>query len=205
MIIWGSTNLTSTTGSSTFHCPECDMPQNGNLKQVRNYFTLYFIPLIPLDIAGTYVECTACGAMYDDAILDYDPEKNRQELYTQMLRVMVMAALSDGIVDDGERAEIQKQYMELAGLPVPGDILQDEINMAEESGADLNSYIRHLTPDLSDHGKALVVKLAFHTMSAAASGLQAGHQDQLARLAETLGIPDPQYRELITTLIEVPE
>ncbi|MAD81228.1 MAG: hypothetical protein CMJ50_10345 [Planctomycetaceae bacterium] len=196
MIIWGSRGITSVVESGQFNCPQCETPQNFNLKQVRNFFTLYFIPLIPLDIAGRYVECGSCRGTFAEEITSYDPEKERLEMQSQMLRVMIMAALADGGVDDTERAEIKRQFMELAGLPVPEETLNNEIAMASSSGGDLNSYVGSLADSLSDHGKGLVVRLAYFTMSAAGD-LRPGHQTQLAKLADTLQIPQDQYMELI--------
>jgi uncharacterized tellurite resistance protein B-like protein len=199
MIIWGSRGLTSVVEAGQFHCPQCATVRACSLKQVRNFFTLYFIPIIPLDVAGRFVECGSCGGTFAEEIMSYDPEKERMELNTRMLRVMVMAALADGEVDHAEQQEIKKQYLELAGLPVPAETLRDEIAMATSSGADLNSFVSTFENELSPHGRALVVKLAFHTMSATGD-LKPGHQAQLARLADTLRIPQDQYMELINHL-----
>lgn len=202
MIIWGTRGLTSEVQASTFHCPQCDAQRGGSLKQVRTFFTIYFIPLIPMNVAGRYVECTSCGGTFAEEILSYDPEKEREETNTQLLRVMVMAALADGGVDQDERGEIKKQFAEISGLPIPPEQLENEISLAQASGSNLNAYVSTLAPDLSPHGKALVVKLAFHTMSASGQ-LQPGHQTQLAELATTLQIPQDQFRELITQLSEM--
>lgn len=201
MIIWGSRGLTSTVETGQFHCPQCETPRTFSLKQVRNFFTLYFIPLIPLNVSGRYVECGSCGGTFAEEITSYDPEQERLETQTQMLRVMIMAALADGEVDELERGEIKRQFMEMSGLPVPEATLNNEIAMANSSGADLNSYVGTLADSLSDHGKALIVKLAYHTMSAGGD-LRPGHQTQLARLANTLGIPQEQYMELINLFTE---
>lgn len=201
MIIWGSRGLTSIVDSSQFHCPQCGSSQPCNLKQVRTFFTLYFIPLIPLNVAGRYVECNRCSGTFAEEILSYDPEREREESITNMLRVMIMAALADGRVDDDERAEIKKQYTELAGLPVTEERLSKEISLATSSQGDLNSFVNRIAGDLSPHGKALTVKVAFETMSAAGDW-SPGHQTQLARLADTLQIPQDQFRELIKQLSE---
>lgn len=202
MIIWGTRGITSSLQYAEFYCPQCGGQRSGTLKQVRNFFTLYFIPLIPLDVAGRYVECGSCGGTFAEEILQYDPEKERQQTHAQLLRVMALAALADGEVDPAERAEIQKQYAEFAGLPMGADRLDREISEARASGADLNSFCSELAPSLTPHGKAMVVKLAFHTMSATGV-LQAGHQTQLAKLATTLHIPEDQYKELIAQLSEM--
>lgn len=201
MIIWGSRGLTSVIESNHFHCPRCGTQRIYSLKQVRNFFTLYFIPLIPLNVAGRYVECGSCGGTFAEEAMSHDPEKEREETTTQMLRLMVMAALADGEVDDAERAAIKKQYLEFAGLPVPAATLEQEISMAKTSGKDLNDYMTWVGPNLSPHGKAMAVKFAFHTMCAS-DDLRPGHQEQLAKLGDTLGIPPDQYKELINHLTE---
>ncbi len=201
MIIWGSTGLKSVVGAASFHCPGCDRPQTANLKQVRNFFTLYFIPVIPLNVAGRYVECTSCGGTFTEAALSHDPEKERAETFDQLLRVMIMSGLADGRIDEMERAEIRKQYQELSGLPVPTERLENEIALAMVSGSDLNSYVGQIAPSLSPHGKAMVVKLAWYTMSASGE-LQPGHESQLMQLAKTLRIPADQFMELINLLSE---
>ena len=133
--------------------------------------------------------------------MHYDPEKERQETNSQMLRIMILAALADGAVDAAESRVIQQQYQELAGLPIPSATLENEISLAVSANANLNSYVARIADQLSAHGKALVVQLSFQVMSAAGE-LQPGHQQQLAQLGKTLGIPDDQYLELMQQLHE---
>lgn len=203
MIIWGSRGITSTLQSTQFNCPRCSGPRSCSVKQVRSFFTLYFIPIIPLNVLGRFVECGSCGGTFAEEALHHDPEKERQETFIQLLRVMVLAALADGMVDDAERAEIKRQYLEFAGLPVPAATLENEIEMAIAAKVDLNSFVSRIADGLSNHGRALVVKLAFHTM-ASTGGLKPGHSEQLSKLATTLKIPPDQFKELITMLSETP-
>ncbi len=203
MIIWGWRGITSTVDNATFHCPRCSNQRTGKVKQVRKYFTLYFIPIIPLDIAGRYVECETCAGEFGEEILNYDPEKERLETQTQMMRVMILSALADGHVDPAERAEIKSQFLEMSGLPLPDTTLDQEIALAADAKVTLNQYVSALASSLSPHGKALVVKLAFFTMSANGS-LAPGHEEQLLQLQRTLQIPDDQYRALIE-LISQPQ
>ncbi len=201
MIIWGSRGVTSVIGPGRFHCPQCDMEQTYSLKQVRNFFTLYFIPVIPLNIAGRFIECHSCGTCYEEEVLSYDPEIERAETAAQMLRIMVLAALADGELDGEEQAEIERQHFEFAGQPLTASALSNEIGMIRSADVDLNSYVTTLAPNLSPQSKALVVKLVFHTMSAS-SELRPGHQKQLTKLGDTLGIPQDQYMDLIDLLSE---
>jgi zinc-ribbon family len=60
MIIWGSRGITSSLAKGFFHCPRCDQQRSYDHKKVRRFFTLFFIPLIPLESLGEYVECQFC-------------------------------------------------------------------------------------------------------------------------------------------------
>jgi hypothetical protein len=201
MIIWGTRGLTSTVESGSFNCPSCASVRPYSLKQVRSFFTLYFIPIIPLMVRGRYVECHSCGGTFAEEITAYDPAKEREETNTQLLRVMVLAALVDGEVDADKRAEIKKQYLEIAGLPVSQETLDGEIRMAKEANTTINHFVSSFADSLSPHGKALIIKLAFHTMSAGGD-LAQSHLTQLVALRDTLQIPNDQFQELITMLSE---
>jgi len=60
LIIFGSKGVTSTVGTGDFQCPACGKPAPYEHKRMRRFFTLYWIPLIPLDTLGEYVQCLNC-------------------------------------------------------------------------------------------------------------------------------------------------
>lgn len=74
LIIFGTKGVTSTVGSGPFWCPSCNMQQYYQHKKVRRYFTLYWIPLIPLDTLGEYIECGTCGGTFQQQVLSYNPQ-----------------------------------------------------------------------------------------------------------------------------------
>lgn len=60
MIIFGWRTRESTTGSGTFNCPHCRTPQVYRHVTYRRWFTLYFLPVIPLGRLGEQLECQGC-------------------------------------------------------------------------------------------------------------------------------------------------
>jgi len=72
MIIFGTKGITSIQKQGTFHCPACGAGANYTQKEVRRYFTLFFIPLIPLHKAGEYVECQRCGGSFKPEVLTWN-------------------------------------------------------------------------------------------------------------------------------------
>lgn len=75
MIIWGSTGKEKRVDTSRFYCPNCRDYADGNHIRVSRYFTLYFIPLFPMETLGEYVRCDDCDGEYNMSILDLTKEE----------------------------------------------------------------------------------------------------------------------------------
>jgi hypothetical protein len=80
MIIWGSTGRESKIASGNFHCPACDGQERYDHVKVQRYFTLYFIPIFPMDTLGEFVRCQGCRQAYKPEVLDYEPPSEMQRL-----------------------------------------------------------------------------------------------------------------------------
>jgi hypothetical protein len=74
LIIFGRRTMTRTASEGLFHCPRCGPERTYRHKQVKRWFTLYFIPVIPLGLAGEYVECGSCAATFGVELLARIPQ-----------------------------------------------------------------------------------------------------------------------------------
>lgn len=72
-IIFGTRGIRSTVKEGQFYCPQCDGEVPYKHKKVTQFFTLYFVPLIPLGNKGEYVECQSCKNTYIERILHMRP------------------------------------------------------------------------------------------------------------------------------------
>ena len=70
LIIFGTRGVRSTMDEGQFYCPQCDGQTRYKHKKVTQFFTLYFIPIIPLGVKGKYVECQSCRNTYIERILE---------------------------------------------------------------------------------------------------------------------------------------
>jgi WD40 repeat protein len=70
MIIFGWRTCESTTGSGTFQCPHCRTMQFYRHVTYRRWFTLYFLPVIPLGRVGEQVECQGCQCCFSPRVLE---------------------------------------------------------------------------------------------------------------------------------------
>ncbi len=78
--IFGIGPKTKVIEKSQFLCPVCRTRSSYELKQQRNYFSLFFIPLIPLSKPkAAFVSCQHCGTVMPSTVLDHaQPDQNRQ-------------------------------------------------------------------------------------------------------------------------------
>jgi hypothetical protein len=69
MIIWGSTGREKTISKGEFYCPACRGHAPYLHRKVSRYFTLYFIPLFPMEKLGEYVHCKQCNNQFGPQVL----------------------------------------------------------------------------------------------------------------------------------------
>jgi hypothetical protein len=69
ILIWGWRSLLRVLGTGDFYCPRCQQDSSYKLVRPRRWFTLFFIPVIPLKWGEQYVECTRCGGAFREAVL----------------------------------------------------------------------------------------------------------------------------------------
>lgn len=79
MIIWGWRTCESVAGEGHFGCPVCRTQQRYRQLAYNRYFTLYFIPLIPLGRVGEQVECQGCFGRFVPEVLTAFPASQAQE------------------------------------------------------------------------------------------------------------------------------
>jgi hypothetical protein len=71
IIIYGSRGVYSELSSGDFSCPHCRRGASYRLRQIRRYFTLFFLPIFPIGSGVRFVECDDCGSQFNEEVLDY--------------------------------------------------------------------------------------------------------------------------------------
>ena len=200
LIIFGTRGVTYSTGRGEFHCPGCDARRPYEHKRVRRFFTLYFIPIIPLDVLGEYVECQHCRDTYKPNVLSYDPTSGKKlfeaEFHAAVKRVMVLMMMADGKVDAEEIETIRQVFGKLSKREVTQAEVDAEVNAARSEGHGLRQYLASVSGNLNDAGKELVVQAAFFV--AAADGKVTDEETALlAELASALEMSPAHFRGAI--------
>jgi tellurite resistance protein len=204
MIIFGTRGVTLTKESGEFACPGCGgSRQTYTRKTVRRFFTLYFVPIIPLNKVGEYLECQRCRNSYNEQVLSFDPAaqqaKQKAEFIEHLKRIMILAALADGRVDDEELDVIRDLYKKLTGATLGGADFERELALAGKAGISPAEYSQRFAGNLNEHGKEMVIK-AVHSVLAAGGGLGQDEHDLLSDLASAMNVSGAHYRGILAEL-----
>jgi len=159
MIIWGTTTLKSTAGQGVFHCPTCSTQQGYRVVKASGFFTLYFIPLIPLGERGRYVECNACGGTYAEAILSYDPVREQAEAEAAALRLLVGYMIINGRTGSQDVFACQRACSEVFDRDIPSDLIKTEIQHGQAAPS-LSDFIKTTGATFHIEGRLVVLKAA---------------------------------------------
>jgi zinc-ribbon family len=69
LILLGSAGKANTVGTGQFYCPRCQTLRPYAHKKLARYFTLYFVPIFPIEQQGEFIECQVCHTAFDMAVL----------------------------------------------------------------------------------------------------------------------------------------
>ncbi|WP_157430614.1 hypothetical protein [Actinomadura macra] len=97
MIIFGWRVVFFTLTRGIFHCPDCGGDRDYRRRQGRNFFTLFFIPVIPLTKAGgEFVECDTCHGRWNPGILEIPTTAQLARMPAMLLRMAIAQVLRSG-------------------------------------------------------------------------------------------------------------
>ena len=150
MIIFGTRGVKSTIKQGNFNCPQCESTQDFRHRKVTKFFTLYFIPLIPLGSAGEYVECRNCKGTFIPRVLDYEKKPSADAFLSEyekaMKHCMVMIMLADGHIDEDEMVMVQKVINKFGHNDVTISELELYVQQVQANPEDISTYLKKVTP-----------------------------------------------------------
>ena len=69
LIICGIRVFFHSTDQGVFHCQRCGGARHYRRRSGRNFFTLFFVPIVPLGKVGEHVQCATCRTRYHPGVL----------------------------------------------------------------------------------------------------------------------------------------
>jgi hypothetical protein len=171
MIIWGWRTITHSAATGEFYCPECTAKQPYTHQKIRRWFTLYFIPIIPLSVVGEQVKCKRCSQTWKMSVLEHDPEKAQSE---QLKTISVdwfnaMSALvgSVGKVDQQVGEAVVADIASATGWQYGANDVMAKATANRDQGvtqSDVLARLGNLSATLSSSGKEMFLVAALNVL-----------------------------------------
>lgn len=100
LLIFGFKVRFKTLASIFFHCPTCGGDRQGSHQVARRWFTLFWIPVIPLNQVGEVVTCDTCGSRYDPGVTELPTTAAIGESFGVATRVVASMLVRTGEAAD---------------------------------------------------------------------------------------------------------
>ena len=200
MIIFGTKGVTSTIKTGLFECPQCAANKGFSHKKVTRFFTLYFIPLIPLGQAGEYVECGGCKNTYVTRVLTMGKQVNIVPNFEKAIKdSMILIMLADGKIEESEKIKTLEVINCFVKTKITMFQLDNEIKRVQKEKNDISLYLKTVASTLNDEGKEQIIKCAYQI------ALSDGNVDsleliQIEKMAKSLEISEIHYKALLESL-----
>ena len=197
LVIFGWRARAHTIGTGQFFCPREGGDRQYEHKEAKRWFTLFFIPIIPLNRLGDYVECTSCQSTYYTSVLDAPTGAAIEDVMTQAIRYVAVAlTVADGHVDPEERrvaTEVVRQFASTEYIEADFSSDLDQLDPAH-----LVDNLEELGGILNDHGKEAVIAAAMR-LAASDGSVDAAEIAVVEDIGKALSMTDSHVRGVMAT------
>lgn len=195
MLIFGTTTLNLKRDAGFFYCPICRDQAEYRKRLAKQFFTLYFIPLIPIGNLGEFIQCDRCRHQFDLDILNFDPETEKREVMDIYVRMMMLMMMETG--------QVGRHHLEILGDAIehrfqerPGE---EELLGIAEDAENVDAKLIHYATRI---GRTCDPAVCFDLIQVATQILASEgqptpeHQELLIELGTALRLPDDVVRQL---------
>lgn len=162
IIVWGFRVVWSTIATGVFHCRKCGGDRQYRHRTGRRFFTLFWIPIIPLNKVGEHVRCETCKTRYVTEVLNAPTVATMQLTVTNGVRAMVVVMLQAGDVNSVAARAKAIQVVTGAGVQGyhEGALAQDLSQSGAEWRPAIVAFGGQLEPAAKEWHLAELVRLA---------------------------------------------
>jgi len=123
LIIFGLRVFYRTIAQGTFHCRRCGGDRQYRHRAGRRWFTLFFIPAIPLNSVGEHVQCATCRTRYVVDVLQLPTTAQMQAALPAGMRAAVSAMLRSGDPSSPVSRQRAIEAVIASGVPNYDDVM----------------------------------------------------------------------------------
>jgi hypothetical protein len=170
MIVWGWRTVKGVSATGEFYCPHCSTKRPYQHQKLRRWFTLYFIPVIPVGSVDEQITCGQCRKSWQMSVLGNDPEKLKANQLDRIARDWLSAMAAIAVSRGGptpEVAQIIVADLEAAtGRRVgPAEVGEAGAGLSGTIGeATIVTRLGSLPADLSSKGQELFLQSALNVL-----------------------------------------
>ena len=203
MIIFGTKSTRKKLDQGTFDCPQCRGQASFTKKRAKQWFHLYFIPLIPLKEFPPYVECHSCYATFVEGVLNAsaDSEKIRAEFETATMIILTRMAWADGVIEPEEKEEIFKVVNAICAKEFSKNDVEHAIRDAKDSPEDALAIATQVGNMLNDGGKEMIIQ-AVYAIAASDGDFAQEEKEMILEIGAGLGLRPAYIKGILSELVE---
>lgn len=203
LVIFGFRGVDQAIGRGEFQCPQCAQVVPYTHTNVRRFFTLFFIPIIPAGDLGDYIQCSVCRNTYTPAVLNASPTTTnttfRRTVNEAVRRLVVGITLADGQVEPMEADRAVRLAQTVLGESYTRYWFDQDV--ARFKNEDLLASMRTVGRMTDDEGREVLLSLALQV--AAADGvIPTPETDLINDIADALGITKERTSEIMHATLE---
>jgi uncharacterized tellurite resistance protein B-like protein len=169
---------------------------------VRRFFTLYFIPIIPLDLLGEYVECHYCHRSFTSEALQYDPGADQRradmQIRTATRRALLSVLVADGKPSDAACDATVEAMRTVAGDTITRSDLAEMIEPTMKRASNATNDVAAMVEALDYAARERLLR-ATMTIALADGELSAAEEKQVRALAKAAGITEAHLAGIMVT------
>lgn len=198
MLIIGEKQITKEVANGTFECPVCDSRQGYRHRQIKQYFSLFFIPLLPMNDSANYVICNHCLCCFDPRILTEPAVYSDPINHRAMRRALcyLLAGYGDSSVGRQQLSAIFQTYN---GITLSPATVAQELQAITGGDSPTLPMLHKLSPQLSTHAKHQLL-LACYQLCQGLTEMSFEDRVRINTLAAELELSIPEVNYLISTL-----
>jgi len=201
ILIWGFKARYKTLETGRFFCPHEGGDRGYRRVEARKWFTLFFLPLIPLKVLGESVECESCERSYNESVLTMPTAAQmRDNLADAMRQAVVSMITADGVVDEAEKRAGFEVMQRFSDTPYTMDDLENDLR--ELKHGDPASGIGRIAGMLNEHGKESLLAACLEIVFADGT-FDESELEKVTQAGVALGMSAAHVKGVITHAKEV--
>jgi tellurite resistance protein len=196
LLIFGLSVFFRTVGQGDFHCPSCGGDRHYRQRVARRWFTLFFLPVIPLNRVGEVVECAACRTRFNLGALRLPTASQMAASLPAAMRAAAVAVLAAGDPSEaGARARAVEAVRGYGGADFDDETLEADLAQPfDDSDEVIAQAGAQLTTEAREWFLAQVVRMAL-----ADGAISGGERQALHLVAGRLGMTPAHAVGVIST------